>query len=180
MSDSKNRPIRLLFVGRIDRQKGIDILVNALEKCNVKGQFALTIVGDSVIDDLKIASHGWISLMGWKNRDTVSKLMQESDIVVVPSRWEGFGLVALEAMKNSKMVIASNAGALPEIVINNGTGFIFQANSSTDLERALHEVENCSFKQIKQMGENGRLRYKEHFNYQKMAAKVMDLYRDIQ
>ena len=172
--------INLLFVGRIDRQKGIDILIDALRNSDFYKSFNLRVIGNSVVDPVvSMKSFKNITFLGWKNHNTVNNEMEKADIIVIPSRWEGFGLVTLEAMKHSKMVLASDAGALPEIVIDGKTGFVFKSNSIKSLKSILNKVCMISKDDINNMGENGKERYKRVFNYEKMANKVMDLYKDI-
>lgn len=174
------RKIELLFIGRIDKQKGIDILLEALNNFEYANDFHLTVIGDAVVDPvIALKSYKNVRFMGWQKRENVTNEIKKSDIVVIPSRWEGFGIVTLEAMKNSKMVLASNAGALPEIVVNKETGFVFQSDSVAELQSVLKEVNNLSLEDIDLMGQNGNKRYKNVFNYDKMVNQVMDVYKDI-
>lgn len=172
--------IKLLFIGRLDRQKGIDLLISTLRRNNTDGRFDLRIIGDSVLDSsISVASDSHMKFLGWQDSQVVSEEIDKTDIVVIPSRWEGFGLVSLEAMRAKKMVLASSAGALSEIVVDRQTGLVFTANSENSMNRSLNIIRKMSYDDIKKFGLAGYDRFKSVFGYQQMANKVMALYSSI-
>lgn len=169
--------IKLLFVGRLDRQKGIDLLVNSFDNLPDNSRLELDVIGDAVVDPIvdKLSTRK-INFKGWKTTDEVRRSMKESDVLIVPSRWEGFGLVALEAMQVGTMVVASDAGALPEIVINDETGMIFKADSVEAITRALSAIQKMTKTEIQTFGKRGEQRYRNRFNYSHMVDSVMNVY----
>ena len=97
-------------------------------------------------------------------------------VVVVPSRGEGFGMVALEAMERGRAVIASAVGGLPEIVVPGETGLLVPAESVDALARAI--VELCSdLDRVRTFGRNGRARALEVFGEEQSVAAVEAIYR---
>jgi glycosyltransferase involved in cell wall biosynthesis len=129
---------RFLFVGRLDKQKGFDLLVKAF---NVLGRkdISLDVVGERVVnltesDQSKTSN---INFLGWLSREQVFKQMSLADFLVMPSRWEGFGLVAAEAIASGLPVIASSAGALPSVVHNGVDGIIFTTGDIVSLVKAI-------------------------------------------
>ena len=70
----------------------------------------------------------------------VSQQLQQSDILVVPSREEGFGLVAIEGMAAYVPVIASNVGGLAEIIQNGYNGYLFEKENYTELAELILKV----------------------------------------
>jgi glycosyltransferase involved in cell wall biosynthesis len=111
----KNK-LKLLFVGRLDRQKGYDIAEKAFNRldCNID----LDVVGDAVIGSQFNKNESRIKYHGWLEFDEIKELYKEADYLLMPSRWEGFGLVSIEAMSCGLPVIHSNQGALGEIIGN--------------------------------------------------------------
>ena len=99
----------ILAVGRRVRQKGFDVLVSALPETA-----SARVVGDGPISP----AHPRVTWLGL--RDDVPALLSEADVLVVPSRWEGFGLVALEGMAAGVPVIASDVGGLGQLVGDAG------------------------------------------------------------
>jgi len=92
-------------------------------KFNLIGEGPELEVAKSMSDDLKIKN---ISFLG--NTNEVEKVLCHSDIFILPSKTESFGLAALEAMASRNAIVSSNSGGLPELNINNKTGFTCNYN----------------------------------------------------
>lgn len=115
--------INLGFVGRFDRQKGLDLLIQAV---GGNSSIHLWVVGDLSRDSnarpLEFPDN--VSSLGWVPAERIDDFYSAIDALVVPSRWEGFGLVAAEAMRNGKPVITSGVGGLLELVIHGFNGYV--------------------------------------------------------
>ncbi|PRO71074.1 hypothetical protein C6Y40_23760 [Alteromonas alba] len=112
--DTKN----FLFVGRFDKQKGFDLLLEAIAATRSE-DFRVYCIGDFVVNnDLKqlemVSSDKRIIHLGWKPKLEVMQYMKACDALIMPSRWEGFGLVALEALNCGCPVFHSGKGGLSE------------------------------------------------------------------
>lgn len=172
--------IKLLFVGRLDEQKGIDLLLSALNTESSQKKFELTVIGNSVLNDYHDKGlYKHVHFLGWRNEEYITQSLSQNDVLVIPSRWEGFGLVCLEAMRSKKMVLASDAGALPEIVIDKETGITFKSESVEALSSALMQLTAMSTDSIHQMGEAGRKRFETYFNYNDMLKKLKQVYLEV-
>ena len=122
----------LLFVGRIEPLKGIDVLIRAAAQ--LEGRFQLLVVGGDAKDetrtrDLKtlaedIGVSGKVVFVDAVAHDKLPGVYNAADICVVPSYYESFGLVALEAMACGVPVIASRVGGLKETVQDGRTGYL--------------------------------------------------------
>lgn len=169
--------INLLFVGRHDPQKGLDIILDAMDQigdCPVH----LHVLGDSVVSQRHVEIHASknVSFHGWMPRGRVFDFIAESDAVVMPSRWEGFGLVAVEAMRMARPVIASNRGALPEIVTNGRTGFVVDIDrpgSFVDLFRSLDR------QKLQAMGRDALEDYRLKFTAERMNGQLIKIYENV-
>ena len=123
----KDDKIRLLFVGRFDRQKGLDILLksfnNAVEK---RPDLSLSVIGDAVLADLPpdFDNPDNVTFHGWVDNDKIAQHYANADLLVVPSRWEGFGLIVAEAMRSGTPAMVSHRGNLPDIVEPGKTGHV--------------------------------------------------------
>jgi len=84
----------------------------------------------------------------------------------------------LEAMKNQKMVIASDAGGLAEIVIDGYNGLRFKTNSAQDLNSALEKFSQMSQGAIQKMGRAGAKIQQHKYNFSQMNQQLVELYRD--
>ncbi|BEP34172.1 MULTISPECIES: glycosyltransferase family 4 protein [Variovorax] len=167
------RPRRVLFVGRLDRQKGIDALLDAYAR--VQPGFKLVIVGGAVRNDLSLARSSEIEFAGWLEKDELEEAYRSCDAVIVPSRWEGFGLVAVEAMARSKPVFASAVGGLVDIVEDNRNGRLFSLDALDDV---LREIDRISDEELQRMGRAGREIFEEKYTADRMNAAILDLYKE--
>ncbi len=115
-----------------------------------------------------------VHFLGW--RDDAAALLPAFDALLMPSLWEGFGIVALEAMAARVPVIASRVSALPEIVENGVTGFLTEpANASALAECLLDVLNNPAL--AREMGENGRRRLEAEFGVQRMVDGTLKVYQ---
>ncbi|EHT12768.1 MULTISPECIES: glycosyltransferase family 4 protein [Klebsiella] len=115
--------IHILFVGRFDKQKGYDLLT-AIIKGLDKNRFIFNLVGDSVHDEVDVLEADNVFYHGWKKKDELRGFFIENDFLIMPSRWESFGLVAVEAQINGLPVLANNTSSLPEVVLEKKTGIL--------------------------------------------------------
>ncbi|MDO6782684.1 glycosyltransferase family 4 protein [Neptunomonas phycophila] len=132
--------LKLLFVGRLDPQKGFDLLEKAYSVASKNRKIKLDVIGESVVSSggSKKDDSG-IVYLGWKSHEEVLSLYRFYDYLVVPSRWEGFGLVAIEAMGAGLPIIVSNQGALPEVA--GDVGIVFKLDQPKALEDLFLTVE---------------------------------------
>src|SRR5690606_9841845 len=103
--------LRLLFVGRFDRQKGVDIFCEVLKRLGSRA-YGVMVGGAVLHDSINLEYPYNVRTVGWRPKNELASFYRSADILVVPSRWEGFGLVAAEAMSLGCPVIASNVGGL--------------------------------------------------------------------
>ncbi len=167
---------KVLFVGRLDRQKGLDVLLAAVRGC--ADRLSVRVVGEPVVGDSRVAPAEDVDVdyLGWLDPDGVCRQMQACDVLVVPSRWEGFGLVAVEAMRAGKAVIASAVGGLPEIVLDGVTGRVVPPGDPFRLRDALLGITD---EELRTMGAAGRERFLGRFTSDRLCEALDDLYRSL-
>lgn len=171
--------LRLVFLGRIDHQKGLDILVDALRRLD--RPWRLVCIGARVLDDgadcERETQQGRIHYRGWLGTDDIGRELAASDAVVVPSRWEGFGLVAAEAMRQGKAVVASRVGGLPEVVVDGETGRLAAPGDATGLARVLNGLRHA---ELRAWGAAGRRRYRDFFTSTCLHERLGEIYRGLE
>lgn len=126
---SKDRTVRLLYLGRLERIKGVDLLCAGFDRCATRfPNLHLGIAGwgtqESALQE-RYGKHSQITFHGPVFGENKARLLAESDALVVPSVWpEVFGIVIAEAYVYGKPVIAAQVGGIPEIVEDGITGFL--------------------------------------------------------
>lgn len=186
---SSNRPVavpvewseqrlKVLFVGRLDRQKGVDVLLNAA--LSLGGEVAIKVIGAHVTtkeeQNKPISVPANVELLGWKSPEEIAGYMNACDVVVMPSRWEGFGLVAVEAMRAKKPVIASAVGGLRSIVRHGQTGFLVPAGDSNILAQAMVARDVAGWRE---MGLAGYMRFLSRYQSDRMNDELIGVYDEV-
>ncbi|MEP6546690.1 MAG: glycosyltransferase [Gammaproteobacteria bacterium] len=167
--------LKVLFVGRLDRQKGVDVLIEAVQ--SLAQRVSTRIVGESVLaSGLPRRDSDSVQFMGWLDRTAVASQMSACDVVVVPSRWEGFGLVAIEAMRAGKAVVASAVGGMKEIVIDGVTGKLTPPDDSAALRDTLGQLDPAA---CARLGEAGRKRFVQFYSIDRTHALLKRLYDSV-
>jgi glycosyltransferase involved in cell wall biosynthesis len=132
-----------VFVGRLDRVKGVDTLLAAWTRVAAQIPSAhLTIVGDGPQSAplrqqaLRLGVQDSVTFAGTLSGATVRSLIDDACVLILPSHSEGFGRIIVEAMARGRPVVASNVGAIPELVGSGTTGVLVPAGNSAELARA--------------------------------------------
>ena len=158
---SNQNQINLLFVGRLEPQKSVITLLDAiqlLKKEQLSKSFILNIVGDgslkeeleNKVDELEINE-----LVKFEGKKTeVDSFYQKADIFILPSIWEGFGIVLLEAFRAKNATIATNIEGPAELINHNVNGLLFSPENHIELAKNIQLlVENENLRnQIAQKG----------------------------
>jgi glycosyltransferase involved in cell wall biosynthesis len=166
------KKINLLFVGRFDRQKGFDLLLEVFKEHRFT-DVNLYLVGDTVLKQREYEYPDNAVMVGWVDNSEIDRYMKACDAIVVPSRWEGFGIVAIEALRNKKPVIASNRGALPEIIQHGVNGYVFDFDNKEELADIVRALDKGI---LEQMGLAGEKIFYEKFHSDKMNKQIERLY----
>ncbi|MFA7693040.1 MAG: glycosyltransferase family 4 protein [Candidatus Hydrogenedentes bacterium] len=160
-----SEPTVIFMSGRADDgTKGLDTLMAAgkiLWRERQDFQIQVTIEGTTW-------NYLWFKELGWCDVEKARGLYTQSDICVVPSRWEEpFGLVATEAMACGRPCVVSDVGGLKEIVVPEETGFIFRRGKPKELARCLCKLLDDPALR-RQMGDAGRKRVEDIYEWKKV------------
>ena len=137
---TKERPLRLLFVGGLSQRKGIADLFAAVNV--LKSSVSLTVIGNKVTADCpaldrELAKHRWIPSLP---HERVLEEMRSHHVLVFPSLFEGFGLVITEAMSQGLPVITTERTAGPDLIKHGENGWLIKAGSTEDLVQQLEKL----------------------------------------
>ncbi|MEN8723097.1 MAG: glycosyltransferase [Alphaproteobacteria bacterium] len=171
-------PLKLGFIGRFDRQKGLDELLQGFSACT-RDDIALTLVGWSHLQDSSAANPALddprITVAGKIPPLEIDAAYRGFDALVMPSRYEGLPLVALEAMRNACPLLLSDRTSLPYLVVPGFNGDVFSFNHPHTLTALLNGLDRPS---LKKMGMNARTVYEATYREDMMVAETNRLIKE--
>ncbi|WP_298933742.1 glycosyltransferase family 4 protein [uncultured Ramlibacter sp.] len=165
----------LLFVGRFDQQKGFDVLLRAMGEL-YGAPVRLTAIGAAVVGSTQPPNLPNVTYTGWIASRKLAPYFMFADALIIPSRWEGFAMVPLEAMQYGLCVIASDACSLPEQVISGVNGELFP---SGDWRALAGTIQNGDPGAWRKLGAQGRHMYQEKFTPEVMSAQTAAVYEQL-
>ena len=174
----------VLFVGRLVYEKGAQVLINAIPKILEEVNAKFVIVGSGYMKDQLstiVRSMGLehkVLFTGFVDEETLLKLQCCADVSVVPSLFEPFGIVALEAMAAKSPVVVSDTGGLGEIVDHDITGVKVYPNNTESLAWGITKVLTDE-KYRNSLRENAYKRIQEKYDWDKIAQHTKQIYEDV-
>ncbi len=188
----------MLFVGRIEPLKGIDTLIRAIASMHEKGLLAqyphyLAIIGgdpgatgedmnaemprlQSMCQELGIGD--LVLFLGKRSQNSLPYYYSAAEMVIVPSHYESFGMVALEAMACGTPVVASQVGGLAFLVQDGETGFVIPDDDPVALgDRLARLIAQPELR--RKLGENANA-YAQKYRWEDITTRIHALYRDVQ
>jgi len=187
----------LLFVGRIEPLKGVDTLIHALAQMNKADvmencpHYLYIIGGEPVGEDQDISAemkrlkelceglglNDLIIFLGKKDQNTLQYYYSAAEIVVMPSNYESFGMVALEAMACGTPVVATQVGGLQHLVQDGVTGYTVPNNNPTALEEKITQL-MCQSELRQRMSEES-VRYARTFDWDVIIPRITAVFDDL-
>jgi D-inositol-3-phosphate glycosyltransferase len=187
----------LLFVGRIEPLKGVDTLIHALAQMNKADvmencpHYLYIIGGEPEGEDQDISAemkrlkelceglglNDLIIFLGKKDQNTLQYYYSAAEIVVMPSNYESFGMVALEAMACGTPVVATQVGGLQHLVQDGVTGYTVPSNNPTALEEKITQL-MCQSELRQRMSEES-VRYARTFDWDVIIPRITAVFDDL-
>ena len=177
------RAPRLLCLGRLVPAKGFDVALNALASIVDRFPLArLIVAGDGSArpglqrQAAELGLRQVVDFIGWVDPERVPTLLNSATMVLVPSRYEGLPVVAIQAALMARPIVATRVSGLPEVVVHGQTGLLIEKEDSSALAEAvvflLEHPETAM-----QMGQAARRRAREVFSWQRSVAAYDALQR---
>ena len=182
--------VDVLFVGRLEPRKGIDVLLAAVpDVIAARPDVRFTIVGDDALvpgeqrtqtERFRASAAGPVAervrFTGRVDDEELLRLYARCDVLVCPSRFESFGLTLLEAMMFSKPVVAVNVGGMQYVVDDGKTGILVPPDDAKALASAIEKLASDADLR-RRLGAQARQRYERHFSQQRMVEGAVAFYR---
>lgn len=183
----------LLYVGRIEPLKGVDTLIEAIAIMQAQGHYVcLSVIGgDPSLSEEELSSEmlrlqglreryglsDLVTFLGKRGQDTLPYYYSAAEAVVVPSYYESFGMVALEAMACGTPVVASQVGGLAFLVQDGITGFTVPVDEPHKLaEYLIKLIDDHDLR--RQMGRQAAV-FALDYGWEKIAQKVLNVYEEL-
>ncbi len=183
----------LLFVGRIEPLKGIDTLMKAIAIMRGQGvDVCLAVIGGETDTSLECENEEMVRLkaireeigladlvafLGKRSQDTLPYYYSAADAVVVPSHYESFGMVALEALACGAPVVASEVGGLAYLIQDGVTGFTVPSDDPQALAEKLTVL--LKDRDLREQMCKNAVEFVQNYSWRKIAARVAELYRSV-
>lgn len=160
------KTLDLLIVGRLEKQKGHALFLDILA-LDPKLKFKLTILGEG---SCQKSIKKQVKKLGFKKQvtfikksDSMQEMYKQHQIVVIPSLWEGFGLVAAEAMAAGRIVVASDVDGLKEVINHKKNGLLFNVHKGNSFYKQLDWLQSRP-RRTNQLAKQAQKDAKEQFN----------------
>lgn len=166
--------LHLLFVGRFDRAKGIDILVDAAREIDADAvHFHVIGAPMRIEEDVLPTQLESLTSYGWQSRAFVFAMLKRVDALVMPSRWEGMPMIGIEAFREGLPIIASNKSAIPELVEDGVSGRLVDIDQPGALAKCIRELSKES---LQVMGVCAKHRFETRFTIERQHSEITALY----
>ena len=185
-SCSEGGPLKFLFVGHISKRKGVEYLIKAFNKLSERyDNMELNLVGGGapstvafMKDLVNVKKNNVVNFIGSIPPDNINRLYKDTDVFVLPSLSETFGMVNIEAMACGKPVISTRVGGIVDYLEDGKFGFLVDPADENDLfEKMSIFASDCS--KVKEMGEGARDYVVGKFDWDVLAKKAINKYRSI-
>lgn len=174
----------ILFVGRLTQAKGVDILLKAVKilKNKYSKNLKIAIVGDGPLKEnlnnlaVELGVNEEVRFLGV--RKDIGKLMESSNIFILPSRWEGLPMVILEAMSRGMGIIATKVGGIPEVIENGKEGILISPEDPEILAQTINKLlENEELR--KNISQAAYKKVKDKFSIKAYFTHMLDFYSSL-
>ena len=174
----------VLFVGRFNARKGIDVLLEAIPAVmRERPDIDFVLVGSHATSqewrDFLVREPdrcgGRVQATGQVSRSELDRLLANCLLFVAPSRYESFGLIYVEAMSHGKAVVGCRAGGIPDVVTDGVTGLLAEPGNAADLASKIVTLLRDPDR-MREMGQAARKDFEARFTARRMAEASVALY----
>ncbi len=173
----------LLFLGNINPIKGIYDLIDAVKLIDTsKIPVVLRIAGGDQVNECKkyvekCGLDNIIRVIGWVEGNKKEELMSISDVLILPSYYESFGMVAIEALAHGIPVICGDRGFTKEVIVDGKNGRVCRTGDKKDIAMKIQDLYNV--KTLKIYSENGYIYVKDNYEISVVMKQLNQIYKEL-
>lgn len=173
----------LVFVGFIEKKKGVFDLIEAFSSLPEIRKYCLHICGTGDVDMLKkriseLDIEDRVKVHGWVSEEERNEIFKESKLFILPSYFEALPMSLLEAMSYGVPVIVTNVGSIPEVVSNSENGIIVEPGDPDGLGKAMISLLSDN-KRLQSISENNYQKIQSSFSIDASVEVLLSLYGEI-
>ncbi|MBR4357167.1 MAG: glycosyltransferase family 4 protein [Butyrivibrio sp.] len=173
---------KILFLGRICRNKGISELLEAMDEIHAKNPEAMLYLG-GIYEDNEYRSEvekraSYVSSLGWITGKAKDDWLDKCGIFVLPSYFEGFPLSVIEGMLHGCAVVSTDVGGVPEAIEDGESGILIKPKDVEGLKNAIERI-ICDKNFAKKISNGGIKTAKEKYSLEKNTEKLIEIYRKV-
>ena len=173
-----NKDDYLIFIGRLSKEKGVDILLNAFKNSKRK----IVIIGSGPMKDIVeeySKNYQNIEYLGFQQMDVIIQKLKKAKALIFTSVWyEGMPMTILESLSTGTPVVSTDIGGPAEIITNNKTGLIYKVGDVEDLQNSIEKLysDNDFFKNL---CINARKEFEDKFSEKQNYQKLINIYKEV-
>lgn len=180
--DLSNRNI--VFLGRINKQKGIYDLINSIKKVKEKYADVCLYIGGSgeeekikkIVNELNLDEN--VKMLGWINSEQRDEILRKCAIFALPSYFEGMPMTILEAMSYGCVILSTNVGSIPKVIKNNENGIIFEPGDIDTISDRINFLFDNTDERIK-LSQNARETVEREYDIMTHVQMIYNLYDEM-
>lgn len=178
--EGNERRVRITFLGKVGTRKGVPDLIRALGRLASLPNWSATIAGDGEIAQARaqIEQHGIsdrVEVPGWLDVAARTKLLGETDILVLPSRAENLPMVIIEAFAYGVAVVATPVGAVPEAIVDGHNGILVPVGDDAALARAIERlIKDPDLRQL--LGDAAQATHRERYQFDRYVNRLAEIW----
>ena len=180
----KNSPMFILFYGRLEKVKGVDVLIKAFSKFVMKfPKYKLIIVGDGnekdklmkLVQEKKLVEQ--VYFPGFVKHDAIQCLLKKAQFVVFPSRREGSPVAISECLATGTPIITTKVGAIPDMIKSGKNGLLIEVDDINGLMRKMEKLTNKNLQ--KKLSQNEKLYAMKNRRIELIINQYANLYEKV-
>jgi glycosyltransferase involved in cell wall biosynthesis len=176
-------PCRILYLGRLEEPKGVPELIAALSRLPRGAAWRATLAGSGDVERYKREAEaggiaGRVDFPGWVEKDDVARLLAATDLLVLPSHFEGMPMSVLEALAYGAAVVCTPVGAVPEFIEDGVSGRLVPIGDVDALAAAIERLVTDPAER-RRIAAGGREVWRQRFNAEDYAERLAALYASV-
>jgi glycosyltransferase involved in cell wall biosynthesis len=176
-----DREQKIGYLGRLDEEKGVDVLTEAVKQ--LQSDITFVFIGDGALRDrieVELADkfdRGAVEVTGWVDHDEVPAYLNELRLLVMTSRTEGVPTTALEAMACGTPVCATPVGGIPDVVKHGETGFLFEEDDPRSIAKQIDSI--VREEDLDEMSASAREFVVENYSFEVVVREYERVFEDV-